>query len=83
MKEQDLLDIKKEIEKAKQEKDQIKGQQEYLKKTMKEKFDVKDMKSIDTKLKEWKKEIDDFNEEFEKGCEKLKKNLKKLENKYL
>ncbi|MFW5701040.1 MAG: hypothetical protein ACOCWM_05060 [Cyclobacteriaceae bacterium] len=76
MTEQELLDLKEEINEAKQKRDKLEGRLEQLTETLKTKFKVNDVKSADKMKEEMKTEIDKLDEQIEKRT-------KELEEKYL
>lgn len=76
MTEQELFELKDEINEAKKKKDKLEGQLEYLKKTLKEKWGVKNLKEANNKLKTLKEKVNSLNE-------KIKIGTQELENKYI
>jgi len=71
MKEQDLLELKKDIDKAKEEKLQLQGQQKALLTQLKETYECSTLEEAEKRLKKMQKEIDEISATIEQGMEEL------------
>jgi predicted nuclease with TOPRIM domain len=71
MNEQDLLELKEEIEEAKQKVSELKGEKQALMKRLKEDWDCNSVDEAKTKLAEIEKKIEKITENIEIGCENL------------
>ena len=73
-KEQELLDLKDQIEKGKQEKSKEEGRLELLMEKLKKEHDLDDLDSATKKVEELEGEIKNLEGEFESGYQELKEN---------
>jgi len=73
--EQDLLDLKSEIDDAKEKVSELKGQKTVLLNQLKTDYGCKTIEEAEKKLRTMKKEIESLDEQIEDG-------LKELEEKY-
>lgn len=71
MTEKDLIDLKEEIEDAKQKASEIKGQQAALLKRLKEEWGCKTVKDAEKLISDKEKEIEVMNEKIEIGLQEL------------
>lgn len=71
MKEQDLLKLKQEIDEAKDNVNQLKGQQTALLKQLKEEWGCSTIEAAEKKIAKMKKEIEILNTSIETGLEEL------------
>jgi uncharacterized protein YaaN involved in tellurite resistance len=73
MNEQDLLELKKDIDKAKEEKLQLQGQRKTLLSQLLE-HGCKTLEEAEKKLKTLQKEIDNISVTIEKGMDEIEEN---------
>lgn len=69
--EQDLINLKGDIEEAKQKVSELNGQKNALMKQLKDDFGCKDIKEAERKLSVMKTEIEKLDQEIDKGIEEL------------
>jgi predicted nucleic acid-binding Zn-ribbon protein len=79
MTEQELLDLKQEINEAKQKKSTLEGKQEYLLEELKKKWGCKTTEEADAKLMKMKKEIEKYNTQIEEKAARLEQKLEENE----
>ena len=72
MTEQDLLNLKKDIDEAKKEILQLEGQKKALMTQLKEDWDCTTLEQAEKKLKGMQRKLTTFNEEIEQGLEEIK-----------
>ena len=72
---EELLDLKKQIEDAKENKNMSEAKLEVLKKEMKDKFKISTTKAADKKINGWNDDLDELNEQLEEGIRKLREIL--------
>ena len=75
MNEQDLLRLKKQIDTAKNEINQLEGRKKYLMQQIQDNWKCKDLDTAKKKLKKFRSEIEDLEEKIENG-------LAEIEEKY-
>ncbi len=73
-KEQELMDLKENIEKAKREKSKEEGRLESLMERLKKEHDLDDLDSAAKKVESLDEEIKSLEDEFNKGYQDLKEN---------
>ena len=71
MTEQDLLKLKKEVDDAKQNVSELKGQQTALLKQLKDDWKCNSIEDAEKKLKTMNKEIDSLQQQIEKGIQEI------------
>ena len=71
MTEQDLLKLKKQIDDAKNEVNQLQGRKKYLEQQLKDNWNCKDLDAAKKKVKTLKSEVQELEEKIEEGVEKL------------
>ena len=74
-KEQELLDLKEQIERAKQEKSKEEGRLESLMERLKKEHDIDDLDTATKKVEELDKDIEELEKKFEDGFTKLKEDF--------
>jgi predicted nucleic acid-binding Zn-ribbon protein len=79
MTEQELLDLKQDINEAKQKKSTLEGKQEYLLEELKKKWGCKTTEEADAKLTKMKKEIEKYNTQIEEKAARLEQKLEENE----
>lgn len=75
MQEQELLDLKEEINKAKTEVAELTGKKKQLIKTLKEEWDCDTLKAAQSTLMKSEKSITDLNEQIKTGTEELEERM--------
>lgn len=71
MTDKDLLELKKEIDTAKNELAELRGQRTALNRQLKEQYGCTSLKAAETKLKEMEGTIDDLNTKIEEGIAEI------------
>lgn len=71
MNEQDLLELKEDIEEAKQKVSELKGEKQALMKRLKEDWNCNSVEEAKLKLAEIEEKIEKITENIEIGCENL------------
>jgi len=77
MNEQDLFELKEDVEEAKQKVSELKGERQALMKQLKEEWDCDTVEQAEEKIKKMESEIGTFSEDIETGMEQLKDKLEK------
>jgi len=72
MEEKDLLKLKKQIDEAKSEVQQLKGRKEYLIQQLKKDWDCEGLEQAEKKLDEYKKEVEELENRIFKQTNELK-----------
>jgi len=71
MKEQDLLDLKQQIEDAKQSVAELKGEQTALLKQLKDTYKCSTIAEAEKKAEQMQAEIEKIQEQIDEGCKEL------------
>lgn len=71
MTEKELLELKEEIEEAKEKSSELKGEKQALMKRLKEEWDCKSVKDAEKLISEMEKEIETTSLEINNGLEEL------------
>lgn len=71
MTEKDLLNLKKEVDEAKNELAELRGQRTALNRQLKEQYGCATLQAAEKKLKEMEGQMDDLNSKIEEGLEEL------------
>lgn len=75
MNEQELLDLKEDIDQAKQKHSELKGRKEFLMKQLKEDWSCTTVEQAEKASAKMEKEIETLNEQIKKGTEELQEKL--------
>lgn len=71
MNKQELLDLKEDIDKAKDKVNRLEGRKEHLLQELEEEWECESVEEAKGKLSDMKGEIDDMNKQIKKDTEKL------------
>jgi len=74
MSKQELIDLKNEIEKAKEEKAKDEGRLASLMERLEEEFGLKSLNDAENKIAEIEKKVSTLDKEYDNGLKKLKEN---------
>ena len=77
MTEKELLELKEDIEEAKQKVSELKGERQALMKRLKEDWNCGSLEEAEKKLKEMSEQVDKLSDEITEGMEELESKFEK------